>query len=41
MKVDTMVGSPMKTAVSLDDALLHEADETARLLGVSRTACFP
>jgi metal-responsive CopG/Arc/MetJ family transcriptional regulator len=40
MKVDTMVGSPMKTAVSLDDALLHEADGTARLLGVSRSRLF-
>jgi metal-responsive CopG/Arc/MetJ family transcriptional regulator len=30
----------MKTAVSLDDTLLHEADETARLLGVGRSRLF-
>jgi hypothetical protein len=27
----------MKTAISMDDGLLREADETARLLGLSRS----
>jgi hypothetical protein len=26
----------MKTAISIDDALLQEADQTARLIGLSR-----
>jgi hypothetical protein len=30
----------MKTAISIDDGLLHEADETARLLGLSRSRLF-
>jgi metal-responsive CopG/Arc/MetJ family transcriptional regulator len=30
----------MKTAVSMDDRLLHDADETARRLGVSRSRLF-
>jgi metal-responsive CopG/Arc/MetJ family transcriptional regulator len=30
----------MKTAVSLDDNLLREADETARQLGLSRSRLF-
>lgn len=30
----------MKTAVSIDDALLLEADETARLMGLSRSKLF-
>lgn len=33
-----MVG--MKTAVSLDDELLHEADEAARHMGLSRSRLF-
>jgi len=27
----------MKTAISIDDALLHEADEAARVMGLSRS----
>jgi metal-responsive CopG/Arc/MetJ family transcriptional regulator len=30
----------MKTAISMDDALLHEADEAARRLGLSRSRLF-
>jgi metal-responsive CopG/Arc/MetJ family transcriptional regulator len=30
----------MKTAVSLDDKLLQQADETARRMGVSRSRLF-
>ena len=30
----------MKTAISIDDRLLHEADETARRMGVSRSRLF-
>ena len=30
----------MKTAISIDDGLLQEADETARLLGLSRSRLF-
>jgi metal-responsive CopG/Arc/MetJ family transcriptional regulator len=30
----------MKTAISIDDGLLHEADETARALGLSRSRLF-
>lgn len=30
----------MKTAISMDDSLLHEADETARLMGLSRSRLF-
>ena len=30
----------MKTAISIDDELLQEADETARLLGLSRSRLF-
>jgi metal-responsive CopG/Arc/MetJ family transcriptional regulator len=30
----------MKTAVSLDDRLLHEADEAARHMGLSRSRLF-
>jgi len=30
----------MKTAISIDDGLLHEADETARRMGVSRSRLF-
>jgi metal-responsive CopG/Arc/MetJ family transcriptional regulator len=30
----------MKTAISIDDGLLKEADETARLLGLSRSRLF-
>lgn len=33
-------GSNMKTAVSMDDELLREADETARQLGLSRSRLF-
>jgi len=35
-----MSGSNMKTAISIDDALLREADETARQLGLSRSRLF-
>ncbi|HJT88955.1 MAG TPA: hypothetical protein VJ732_13895 [Bryobacteraceae bacterium] len=30
----------MKTAISIDDELLHEADETARRMGLSRSRLF-
>ena len=30
----------MKIAISIDAGLLHEADETARLMGVSRSRLF-
>ncbi len=30
----------MKTAISIDDGLLHEADETARRMGLSRSRLF-
>ena len=30
----------MKTAISIDDGLLREADETARLMGLSRSRLF-
>jgi hypothetical protein len=30
----------MKTAISIDNRLLQEADETARLLGLSRSRLF-
>jgi predicted transcriptional regulator len=30
----------MKTAISIDDGLLRKADETARLMGVSRSRLF-
>ena len=34
------ISSTLKTAISIDDGLLHEADETARLLGLSRSRLF-
>ena len=30
----------MKTAISIDDALLQQADEAARLMGLSRSRLF-
>jgi len=30
----------MKTAISIDDRLLQEADETAQLMGLSRSRLF-
>jgi metal-responsive CopG/Arc/MetJ family transcriptional regulator len=30
----------MKTAISIDDGLLHDADETARRMGLSRSRLF-
>lgn len=30
----------MKTAISIDDGLLHEADETAQRMGLSRSRLF-
>lgn len=30
----------MKTAISIDDGLLRQADETARLMGLSRSRLF-
>ena len=32
--------SSMKTAISIDDGLLQEADETARRMGLSRSRLF-
>jgi metal-responsive CopG/Arc/MetJ family transcriptional regulator len=34
------IGITVKTAISIDDGLLQEADETARLLGLSRSRLF-
>src|SRR2546423_7972866 len=34
------LGSTMKTAISIDDELLQEADEAARLMGLSRSRLF-
>jgi metal-responsive CopG/Arc/MetJ family transcriptional regulator len=34
------MGITMKTAISIEDSLLQEADETARLLGLSRSRLF-
>jgi predicted transcriptional regulator len=39
-KVSIILGSNMKTAISIDDGLLQEADETARLMGLSRSRLF-
>lgn len=33
-------GSKMKTAISIDDGILQEADETARRMGLSRSRLF-
>ena len=33
-------GSTMKTAISIDDRLLQEVDEAARLMGLSRSRLF-
>jgi metal-responsive CopG/Arc/MetJ family transcriptional regulator len=38
MKMGIILG--MKTAISIDDGLLQEADDTARRLGVSRSRLF-
>jgi Arc/MetJ family transcription regulator len=35
-----MIGSTMKTAISIDDGLLQEADKTARVMGLSRSRLF-
>jgi metal-responsive CopG/Arc/MetJ family transcriptional regulator len=34
------IGTTMKTAISIDDGLLQQADETARLMGLSRSRLF-
>ena len=34
------VGSNVKTAISIDGDLLQQADETARLMGLSRSRLF-
>ena len=34
------LGSTMKTAISIEDGLLREADEAAKLLGLSRSGLF-
>ena len=39
MNSGIIVGS-MKTAISIDDGLLEEADETARQMGLSRSRFF-
>ena len=39
-KFGMIIGSNMKTAISIDDRLLQEADETARLMGLSRSRLF-
>jgi hypothetical protein len=33
-------GSTVKTAISIDDGLLREADDAARLMGLSRSRLF-
>ena len=35
-----MIAGRMKTAISINDSLLQEADETARLMGLSRSRLF-
>ena len=35
-----IIGSNMKTAISIDDEVLREADETARRMGLSRSRLF-
>ena len=40
MTVGMIDRSPMKIAISIDDGLLHQADETARRMGVSRSRLF-
>jgi metal-responsive CopG/Arc/MetJ family transcriptional regulator len=35
-----IIGNTMKTAISIDDGLLQEADETARRLKLSRSRLF-
>jgi metal-responsive CopG/Arc/MetJ family transcriptional regulator len=40
MKDGITIGSTVKTAISIDDRLLQEADETARALGLSRSRLF-
>ena len=35
-----MDGSPMKTAISINDQLLRDVDETARSMGTSRSQLF-
>ena len=40
MKYGITFGSNVKTAISIDDRLLHEADETARRMGLSRSRLF-
>ncbi len=39
MNQGIIIGS-MKTAISIDDGLLQEADQTARLMGLSRSRLF-
>jgi len=39
MNPSIILGS-MKTAISIDDGLLQEADKTARLMGLSRSRLF-
>jgi hypothetical protein len=40
MNFGIIMSSTMKTAISIDDGLLQEADETARLMGLSRSRLF-
>jgi hypothetical protein len=40
MNQGIIIGSNVKTAISIEDKLLKEADETARLLGLSRSRLF-
>jgi Arc/MetJ family transcription regulator len=39
-KYSVIHGRNMKTAISIDDGLLQEADQTARLMGLSRSRLF-
>ena len=34
------MGSKMKTAISINDGLLRDADKTARMMGLSRSRLF-
>ena len=40
MNVGIIFGSTMKTAISIDDGLLQEADKTAQSMGLSRSRLF-
>jgi hypothetical protein len=40
MRFGITISSNLKTAISIDDGLLHQVDEAARLMGLSRSRLF-